>query len=83
VFWLDRGTVPKPGVFGPPARFAILYVKSLKLVYFALLSAGLGVDRLLGSIIMPEVFAGVRPPGRHLPNLWHEGQREAVFRGLL
>jgi len=42
----------------------------------------LGVDRLLGSIIMPEVFAGVRPPGCHLPNLWDEGQREAVFRGL-
>jgi len=59
-----------------------VYVKSLKLVHPALLSAGLGVDRLLGSIIMPEVFAGVRPPGCHLPDLWDEGQREAVFRGL-
>jgi len=55
------------------------YVKSLKLVYFALLSAGSGVDRLLGSIIMPEVFAGVRPPGCDLSDLWDEGQRQAIF----
>jgi len=59
--------------------YGTFYVKSLKLVCFALLNPQPSRDRLLGSIIMPEVFAGVRSPGCHLSDLWHEGQRQAIF----